>query len=79
MNRILIDETLLSRLNDLNSQLEFCDETGRTLGYFVPTPERDRSLYEWARQEFTDEEIERARREAGGLTIDEVRKGLSEG
>jgi hypothetical protein len=79
MNKILIDETLLSRLNDLNSQLEFCDEAGRTLGYFVPMPERDRSLYDWARQEFTDKEIEQSRREAGGLNIDEVLKGLNEG
>jgi hypothetical protein len=79
MNKILIDESLRSKLNDLNSQLEFCDEAGRTLGYFVPMPESDRSLYEWARQQFTDEEIERARQEPGRLTIDEVREGLNEG
>ena len=78
MNKILIDEALRSRLNDLSSHLEFCDESGRTLGFSVPAPECNQPLYEWAQRQFCDEEIARARREPGGLTIDEVLEGLRE-
>lgn len=78
MNKILVDPGTRTRLDNLESELEFCDESGRTLGFFVPAAEAEPALYEWARREFTDEEIERARREPGGLTIDEVLDGLGE-
>ena len=29
--------------------LTFCDESGRTLGYYVPAPDQRREMYEWAR------------------------------
>jgi hypothetical protein len=76
MNRIVIESAIRSRLDELEAQMEFCDESGRTLGYFVPVPEQDRQLYDWARRQFTDEEIQRARAESGGLTIDEVRESF---
>ena len=78
MNKILVDPSLRSRLDNLDSRLEFCDESGKTLGYFVPASEQERLLYAWARAEFTDEEIERARGESGGLTIAEVLADLAE-
>lgn len=72
MNKVIIDSALRSKLQNLDSRLEFRDESGRTLGYFVPASEQQRLLYAWARTEFSDEEIERARNEPGGLSIAEV-------
>ncbi len=77
MNRIIVDQSLRSRLNNLQSRLELCDESGETLGYFVPASERQRLLYAWARAEFTDEEIALARAEPGGVTIAEVLADLT--
>ena len=71
MVKILVESTIRSRLNGLDSELEFCDESGRTLGYFMPRPKSDRD-YEWAKGEFTDEELEQARHELGGRTTAEV-------
>lgn len=72
MKRIIVDRSLRSKLDNLDSRLELCDESGEILGYFVPASEQQRLLYAWARAEFTDEEIERARKEPGGLTIGEL-------
>jgi len=77
MNKVMVDPLVRSRLQNLQSRLELCDESGETLGYFVPTSERDRLLYAWARDQFTDEEIESARNEPGGVTITEILADLT--
>jgi hypothetical protein len=72
MTRVVVDASLQVKLPQVDSSFEFCDESGRTLGYYVPAPERLGSLYDWARAEFTEEEIERARREPRGRSTAEV-------
>ena len=79
MNRITVDETLRARFEEPGSWLELCDESGRTFGFFVPAMEKKSLLYGWARGAFSDEEIERARREPGGLSLDEVLAGIRDG
>jgi hypothetical protein len=78
MDRVILDSSIRVRLGNLQSRLEFCDESGEVLGYFVPASERQPLLSAWARGEFTDEEIERARREPGGFSLAEVLAGLHE-
>ena len=77
MNRVLVETAIRSRLHGLDSELEFCDESGHTLGYFVPSSEADPGLYAWARAAFSDEEIEQARGESGGRTTAEVLSRLA--
>jgi hypothetical protein len=72
MTKLIVHPSLRSQLNGLASELELCDETGRTLGYFVPAAEHERQLYDWANAQFTDEELERARQEPGGRTTAEI-------
>jgi len=72
MTRVVVDASLQVKLPQVDVSFEFCDESGRTLGYYVPAPAQLRHLYDWARGEFTDEEIERARLEPRGLTTAEV-------
>jgi hypothetical protein len=72
MNKVVVQATVRSQLHDLDSELELCDESGRTLGYFVPASEVEARHYEWARAQFTDEELERARGEPGGRTTAEI-------
>ncbi len=78
MNKIVVDPSLRGKLNNLESRLELCDPSGETLGYFVPASEHQRLLYAWARAEFTDEEIERARAEPGGFSVAEVLADLAD-
>ncbi len=37
MTRMTIDSDLRSRLKDLTGPIEFCDDTGETIGVFSPT------------------------------------------
>ncbi|MFQ5734726.1 MAG: hypothetical protein ACE5KM_22560 [Planctomycetaceae bacterium] len=76
MNKVIVDEELRTRLQNLDVQIEFCDETGATLGYFRPVSAEERDVYDWAKRAFSDEEIEAARNEEGGLTTQELLEHL---
>ena len=69
MNKIVVGKTLKSKLQNLDSRLELCDEGGKTLGFFVPAAEREGLLCVWARGEFSDEELQCARDQVGGLPL----------
>ena len=79
MNRVILDKALRAKLTTLDDELELCDESGRTLGYFMPADLHHRLWYEWARTQFTDEELERASQESGGYTNAELRDRLKAG
>jgi len=78
MNKMVVDQTIRSKLQELGSTTQFCDESGHTLGYFIPASEHERLLYAWARGEFTDDEIERARRQEGGFSLKDILAELGE-
>jgi hypothetical protein len=72
MNKVTIDPGLRSKLNSLDSEVEFCDERGDTLGYFVPVELHDEYLCAWARSQVSEEELEEARRQSGGRPLAEI-------
>jgi hypothetical protein len=82
MQKITLDPALRARLNDLKSEVEVCDESGQTVGvcdesgqtvgYFLPAEWHLKLLYAWAKAEVTEEELEQARRETGGSSLDEI-------
>jgi hypothetical protein len=76
MDKLIVDADLRLRLHNLDSTLELCDESGQTLGHFVPAPNRLRWAYDWARTAFTDDDLERARQKAGGRTLTEILQRL---
>ncbi len=79
MNKVFVEPALRAKLQNLDSRLELCDQSGNTLGFFVPVSEQQRLLYAWAQAEFSDEEIHRAQAERGGLKIAEVLVDLADG
>jgi hypothetical protein len=76
MTRLLIDPVLRARLHNLDGELELCDESGQTLGHFLPAERYRELLYQRARAEFSDQkELEEAREEiraTKGLTTAEA-------
>jgi hypothetical protein len=76
MTRVVIDQSIRSKLNDLGQQIELCDESGRTVGYFLPAELHHKLLRAWAMAEVSDEELERRRKEPGGKTLQEIWRGL---
>src|SRR5207245_1303803 len=67
MSKVTIDEILRSRLNGLNEELELCDESGRTLGHFLPPDIYRTFLYAYVESQcpYTQEELQRRRQETG--------------
>ena len=76
MNRVTVDPETRTRLQNLDKELEIYDEAGTKLGVFLPADPDEAAIYEWARNEFTDEEIDAARREGGGITTQELLRKL---
>jgi len=73
MPKLLLDTDLRARLRDLNVEWEVCDESGRTLGHFLPADLYQKLLYAWAKSLFDDEdELKRARQEPGGMSTVEA-------
>jgi hypothetical protein len=63
MTRITLDSDLRSRLLDLSSPLELCDESGRVLARLFPT--LDPSEYEGLEPQISREELERRKQHKG--------------
>ncbi|MFT3881737.1 MAG: hypothetical protein QM703_19015 [Gemmatales bacterium] len=76
MIRIQLDQTWRERLLGLDKTIEFCDESGKVLGQFVPSEDL---LLQAARQRLlaiTEEELDRFRDEEGEYTLDEILQRL---
>jgi hypothetical protein len=72
MQKVTLDASLRSKLNNLDREVELCDESGATVGYFLPATWHQQLLYAWAKAQFTDEELELARQQKGGRTLAEI-------
>jgi hypothetical protein len=72
MSTVLIDAATAAKLSEPKTTVELRTEDGKLVGVFTPRREATPEDYEWARQQFTVEEIEAARREDGGFTTAEV-------
>ena len=76
MEKVILGGALRSQLDDFSREVEFCDEKGSTLGYFLPTQLRDKLCSEWAKTRFTDKELDDAERQSGGKTTAELLEWL---
>ena len=73
MNRMTMDGALTRCLDEIAEPVVVCDDTGRTLGHFVPTVSagaRDKCPY-------SVEELEQMCAALGGRTIGEIWKWLA--
>ncbi len=80
MSKITLDSALRSKLNGLNEALEICDETGATVGHFVPAGAHRKFLYQIAESQcpYTREQLDEMRKQTGGRTLKEIWKELGQ-
>ena len=76
MTKVQVDPVLSSKLHNLNEGLELCDESGRTVGYFLTVADYENIFYEMAKSFATEEELDRISQEPGGKTTAEVLASL---
>ncbi|MCE9555669.1 MAG: hypothetical protein K8T91_20155 [Planctomycetes bacterium] len=74
MVRVTIDTATMSKLHNLSSFMELCDETGRVMGRFIPTP--DIARYERLSPPASDEELDRRMREGSERSLDDILRDL---
>ena len=72
MSKVTLDSTWRSALNGLNESLELCDESGKTVGRFLPEEAYSRLLYALAQSQVSDEEIRKLRSQTGGRALSEI-------
>ena len=75
MEKLVVTPEAYAPFFRASGNLELCDPSGHTLGYFVRSDDRiidDPAIYEWVKSQISDEELERRRREPGGRTTAEV-------
>jgi hypothetical protein len=78
MSKITVDQTLLSKLNGLKAQIQLCDASGKTLGFFIPFEEYEKLVYEWVKLRHPADELERIAQEPGERTTAEVLARLNQ-
>jgi len=73
MQKIQLDNERRITLDDPNKNVEICNQSGQTVGYFLPAESYRRIVYEWAKTLVTVEELEEARKqEPGGRSLQEI-------
>ena len=80
MSKITLDAALRSKLNGLTESLAVCDETGQTVGHFLPEQTYRKMLYQIAESQcpYTREELRAFRQETGGQPLAELWKSLGQ-
>jgi hypothetical protein len=78
MNKVVLDEPLRSKLHGLAEQIELCDESGTTIGRFLPEEAYRRLIYDWIKSQISDEELERRLNEPGGSSLSEIWEELGQ-
>ncbi len=78
MSRITLDNDLRAKLNGLNEPMELCDESGETVGVFLPDDEYWKLVLAADRCPYTVEELKEARQSSGGRTLAEIWKDLEQ-
>ncbi len=74
MGRLTLDSDLRGKLNGLNEPLELCDETGHTVGHFLPHPLYEDLFYAAlaAESPHSKEELKRRHRESAARSLAEI-------
>ncbi len=78
MSRVMLDPQMRSKLNGLDDQMEICDESGRTLGRFLPESLYRELLLAWSKADLPDEELQRRWQEPRGCTLAEIWEKLGQ-
>jgi hypothetical protein len=79
MAKITLDTQMRAKLNGLNEQIEVCDESGITIGHFLPISDYQKLLCAAAEAAcpYTEEELQKFHQEkTGGRPLAEIWKSL---
>ena len=73
MNKVILNQAALTKLNQLKEGAEICDKTGRVVGFF--TPAVDSSLYE-VENPPSEEELDAIEQQLDGRPLADIMRDL---
>jgi hypothetical protein len=73
LQKVVLDESLRARLQNLNELIELRDESGKVVGHFLPLNQPTGLIDALRLCPHSDEELERFGQEPGGRTLAEMR------
>jgi hypothetical protein len=76
MIQILVNDAFRALVPDLTEKVAFCDDSGNVLGYYVPANQPSAEVYAWAKTQVTREQLDRASKQTGGRTWQEIKRDL---
>jgi hypothetical protein len=78
MGKLILDPVLKARLNGMNEPMELCDESGRTVGHFLPVATFQKMLYAAVESAcpLSPAELQARQHETGGRSLAEIWKRL---
>ena len=72
MTKFVVDAAFEAKLASLREPVEFCDQSGRTLGFFHPAGGSSEPGRPTVQSPFTDDEIQRRRQQRSGRPLGEI-------
>jgi len=78
MTKITVDNATLEKLHNLDTRLELCDASGKTLGFFHPAADSRARVSRTGPSPYSNEELQERRKQRTGDTLDNVLRRLSE-
>lgn len=72
MSTVVVDAATAAKFEGHSGEVEVRTLEGRLVGVFTPLREATADDYEWAKQHFTREMVERAQKQVGGKSTVEV-------
>ncbi len=76
MTKIIVDDALRNQLDGFDAPVEFRDQSGRTLGHFVPVSAFRKHQLALDECPYSEEELARMEQETDGRTLAEIWKSL---
>ena len=81
MIEIPVNDAFRALVPDLTARAAFCDESGNVVGYYVPAAQPSATqpsaeVYAWAKAQFSKEQLDRARQQTGGRSLQEIMRDL---
>jgi len=72
MTRLIVDSELRAKLGGFQDLVEFCDETGRVVGFFHPSRPIGDEREQQTTSPISDKDIETARRQRTGRPLADI-------
>lgn len=77
MTKMLLDSSLRDKLNSFHEEVELCDETGKTVGHFLPAATYRDLLMGLSESVFDPQDVALGRTQKGGKTLLEIWQQLN--